>query len=48
MDHIRLATNGNTVLGNPRFAAQIAQMLQRRVTRGKAGRPVKDREGAES
>ena len=48
VDHIRLATNGNTVLGHPRFAAQIAEMLQRRVTRGKAGRPVKDREGAGS
>ena len=32
----------NTVLGHPRFAAQIAEMLQRRVTCGKAGRPVKE------
>ncbi len=36
---IRSATNGNVVLGNKRFEEQIAKMLKRRVTRGKAGRP---------
>lgn len=41
LSDIRDATNGNTVLGNARFAEEIARMLQRRVTRGKAGRPVK-------
>lgn len=42
IDSIRSATNGNTVLGNERFAKEIARMLKRRVTRGKAGRPFKD------
>jgi REP-associated tyrosine transposase len=37
---IRAATNGNYVLGNTRFAEEIAHMLKRRVTKGKAGRPV--------
>ena len=36
---IRSATNGNVVLGSKRFEEQIAGMLKRRVTRGKAGRP---------
>ena len=36
---IRTATNGNVVLGNKRFEDQIAKMLKRRVTLGKAGRP---------
>ena len=36
---IRTATNGNVVLGNKRFEEQIAKMLKRRVTLGKAGRP---------
>jgi putative transposase len=36
---IRSATNGNVVLGSKRFEEQIAKMLTRRVTRGKAGRP---------
>jgi putative transposase len=40
-DEIRDATNGNFVLGDPRFQNQIAQALGRRVARGKAGRPVK-------
>ena len=40
-DEIRDATNGNFVLGDERFQAQIAQVLGRRVVRGKAGRPVK-------
>lgn len=39
IDEIRSATNGNYVLGNERFAEQIAQVLGRRVVRGKAGRP---------
>ena len=36
---IRTATNGNVVLGNKRFEEQMAKMLKRRVTLGKAGRP---------
>lgn len=36
---IRSATNGNVVLGSKRFEDQIAKLLKRRVTRGKAGRP---------
>jgi putative transposase len=39
---IRSATNGNVVLGSKRFEEQIAKMLKRRVTRGKAGRPRLD------
>jgi putative transposase len=42
LDEIRQATNGNYVLGDSRFSAEIEAMLQRRVTPGKAGRPVKD------
>ena len=38
-NQIRLATNGNYVLGNKRFEEQIARALGRRVTKGKAGRP---------
>jgi REP-associated tyrosine transposase len=40
IDEIRLATNGNYVLGDSRFSAEVEAMLQRRVTPGKAGRPV--------
>ena len=39
---IRQATNGNYVLGDARFSAEVEAMLQRRVRPGKAGRPVKD------
>lgn len=42
IDEIRQATNGNSVLGDARFSAVIEVMLRRRVTPGKAGRPVKD------
>lgn len=42
VEEIRQATNGNFVLGNARFQAEIAQVLKRRVTRGKAGRPRAD------
>ena len=42
IDEIRQATNGNYVLGDSRFSAEIEAMLQRRVTPGKAGRPAKD------
>jgi len=38
---IREATNGNVVLGDDRFQAEIARTLGRRVTKGKAGRPKK-------
>jgi putative transposase len=40
VDEIRSATNGNYALGGSRFQEQIADALGRRVTRGKAGRPV--------
>ena len=40
-DQIREATNGNFVLGNSRFQAEIEEMLGRRVIKGKAGRPKK-------
>lgn len=42
IDDIRQATNGNYVLGTERFAAQVERALQRRVTRGKPGRPKND------
>ena len=41
LGEIRDATNGGFVLGNARFAAEIAAALGRRVTRGKPGRPRK-------
>ena len=40
LDEIRSSTNGNYVLGNDRFKQEIADMLNRRVMPGKAGRPV--------
>ena len=39
-NQIRAATNGNTVLGTPRFQEEIERMLGRRVVKGKAGRPT--------
>ena len=42
IDAIRQATNGNYVLGDSRFSAEVEAMLQCRVRPGKAGRPVKD------
>jgi putative transposase len=39
LSQIREAINGNYVLGNARFRAEIARMLGRRVTKEKAGRP---------
>ena len=41
IDEIRKATNGNFALGNSRFKQEIGEMLGRRVTPGKAGRPRK-------
>ncbi|MBM9512733.1 hypothetical protein [Desulfogranum marinum] len=41
IDEIRKATNGNFVLGNDRFADEIASKLGRRVTRSLPGRPKK-------
>jgi putative transposase len=41
VDEIRQATNGNYVLGDTMFAEQISRALERRVLRGKAGRPFK-------
>jgi putative transposase len=46
VDEIRQATNGNVVLGNARFGDEVARLLGRRVTRGKAGRPRKAPEDA--
>lgn len=37
---IRSATNGNYVLGNERFAEEVAAMLGRRTVKGRAGRPT--------
>lgn len=42
IDEIRKATNGNFALGNSRFKQEIGEMLGRRVTPGKAGRPRKN------
>ena len=42
IDEIRQATNGNYVIGDARFSAEVEAMLQRRVRSGKAGRLVKD------
>ncbi len=43
VDEIRKATNGNYALGNETFAKQIAEVLGRRVTAGKAGRPKQNK-----
>ncbi|CAK8715680.1 Putative transposase [Candidatus Electrothrix aarhusensis] len=42
IDKIRKATNGNFSLGDNRFHTEISEMLGRRVTPGKAGRPKKE------
>ena len=44
VDQIHQATRGNYALGNDRFAEQVSEMLGRRVTPGKAGRPRKTQE----
>ena len=41
VDEIRLATDGNFVVGSERFQHDVATALGRRVTRGKPGRPGK-------
>lgn len=41
IEEIRRATNGNYALGDFRFRAQVARMLNRRVTPGTGGRPRK-------
>lgn len=41
VDEIRRASNGNFLLGESRFAEEIAAALGRRVTPGKSGRPRK-------
>jgi putative transposase len=43
LEEIRRATNGNFALGSDRFNEQIAKVLGKRVTPGKAGRPRKER-----
>lgn len=40
MHQIWQATNGNYALGNERFKAEIEQVLKRRATPRKGGRPV--------
>jgi putative transposase len=47
LDQIRSATNGNYALGSARFQEEIERILGRRVTKGKAGRPVRELEGNE-
>ena len=42
IEKIRRATNGNFAFGDSRFTDEIAEMLGRRVTPGKAGRPRKN------
>ncbi len=42
LEEIRSSTNGNYALGSERFRKEIGQMLERRVTPGKAGRPIKE------
>ena len=42
VDELRGATNGNYALGNERFLQEMASALGRRVSRGKAGRPVRE------
>lgn len=39
LSEIRMATNGNYVLGNSRYQEEIARVLKRRVVRGVSGRP---------
>ncbi len=41
IEKIRKATNGNFALGTDRFKEEISEMLGRRVSPGKAGRPRK-------
>ena len=41
VDEIRKATNGNFALGSSVFKQELSEMLGRRVTPGKAGRPRK-------
>jgi putative transposase len=43
IEKIRKATNGNFSLGNSRFNTEISEILGRRVTPGKAGRPKRSR-----
>jgi putative transposase len=40
VEEIRVATNGNFVLGAERFQREVACALKRRVTRGRPGRPT--------
>ena len=42
IDKIRKSTNGNFALGTTRFNEEISEMLGRRVTPGKVGRPKKE------
>ena len=43
VDSLRSATNGNYALGNERFLQQVAAALGRRVSRGAAGRPGREK-----
>ena len=48
VDEIRRATNGNFALGSERFGVELTQLLGRRVTPGKSGRPRKAASGQSS
>ena len=39
IEQIRFSTNGNYVLGDQKFAAEIEQVLGKRVSQGVSGRP---------
>jgi len=43
VEEIRSTVNGWYALGNERFKAQIAEMLERRVAPGAPGRPRKEK-----
>ena len=43
VEEIRSTVNGGYALGNERFKAQIAEMLERRVAPGPPGRPRKEK-----
>ncbi|RWX50115.1 putative transposase [Candidatus Electrothrix marina] len=45
IDKIRKATNGNFSLGDDQFNTEISELLGRRVSPGKAGRPKKRADG---
>ena len=44
VDEVQQATNGDFTLGNDRFKNEVSEMLERRVSPGKSGRPFKKME----